>query len=247
MTDLPYGSLTAAEYLRHLRRDADDLIAALRKGPLDAPVPTCPEWTVRELAAHLGGVHEWVCRLITDGPNERQHGTIAGEVSDWYAERVDQLLRLLRGTDPDQPCWSPQDGNHRVAFWCRRQAHEVAMHRADARFALHEKPVYQAELAADGIGEVLDILIPRMSAFKGPPPLTAPLRLRCTDGPQSWLLTPNPDGPPHATRDPATGAAVEVSGTASDLLFRLWKRPADVVIDGDRNIAEQFLGAALTS
>jgi len=242
MTDLPYGSLAPAEYLVHLRRDIDDLTSALREGPLDAQIPACPDWTVRDLAAHLGGVHEYVCKVIATGPGRRQHGTISGDVADWYAARADTMLRLLADLDPDQQCWTHQQGNERVAYWCRRQAHEVAMHRADARFAVGEKPVYDADLAVDGIGEMLDLWMPRLSAQGHPPTLTATLRLRRIDGPNSWLLIPDPTGPPQ-TMGPthAEPATAEISGTASELLFRLWNRPADVLIGGDRDVAEPFL------
>ena len=34
------------------------LAAGAGAGP-DDPVPSCPEWTVRDLVRHLGGVHRW--------------------------------------------------------------------------------------------------------------------------------------------------------------------------------------------
>lgn len=35
-------------------REAALLADALRAAPLTAPVPTCPDWTLRDLAAHVG-------------------------------------------------------------------------------------------------------------------------------------------------------------------------------------------------
>ena len=33
---------------------------------LSDPVPTCPEWTVRQLVEHLGGVHRWATMIISE-------------------------------------------------------------------------------------------------------------------------------------------------------------------------------------
>jgi mycothiol maleylpyruvate isomerase-like protein len=40
----------------HLARDGARM-AALARGDLAVPVPTCPEWTLRDLLEHCGFVH----------------------------------------------------------------------------------------------------------------------------------------------------------------------------------------------
>lgn len=248
MTDYPYGVLSPADYLPYLREEGARFTAALRIGPLDARVPTCPEWTVRELAAHLGGVHEWVCAIVTTGPEDRRNGAIEGDPADWYEERLRRLIDTLVEVGPDHECWTHQRDNRRSGYWFRRQAHEISMHRADAELAISTATEYPTALAADGIGEVLDIWLPRLAKYRGPQPLTAPLSLRATDTAERWLLTPHEDGPPTPAGPHATGdSAAEVSGSVSNLLFHLWKRPSTVDIIGDRACAEEFLGAALTS
>ena len=42
-------------------------LADAADGRLDRPVPTCPEWTVANLVAHLGGVYAWVGRVVAAG------------------------------------------------------------------------------------------------------------------------------------------------------------------------------------
>jgi uncharacterized protein (TIGR03083 family) len=248
VTDYPYGILPPDDYVAYMRQQAAGFASALRTGPLDVRVPSCPEWTVRELAAHLGGVHEWVCAIVTTGRQDRRHGPIEGEPAEWYERRAAQLLDALLDNGPDHECWTHQRDNRRTGYWFRRQAHEIAMHRADAALAISGSAAYPAELAADGIGEVLDIWMPRMAKYRGPQPLRAPVSLRATDTSHRWLLSPEPDAPPKAIGPHATGDSVaEVSGSAADLLFLLWKRPSTVDVIGDRACAEEFLGAALTS
>jgi uncharacterized protein (TIGR03083 family) len=240
--------LSPDDYVPYLRQEAAHFTTALRTRPLDARVPSCPEWTVRELAAHLGGVHEWVCAVLTTGPQDRRDGPIEGDPGDWYEQRVAQLIATLTEVGVHHECWTHQRDNRRSGYWFRRQAHEISMHRADADLAFVGTAAYPAELAADGIGEVLDIWLPRMAKYRGPQPLPAPLSLRAIDTSHRWLLTPQKAAPPMATGPHATGdSAAEVTGTAADLLFLLWKRPSTVDISGDRMCAREFLGAALTS
>ena len=46
------------DYLTHLAHDGSRM-AELARGDLDAPVPTCPEWTLKDLLEHTGQVHRW--------------------------------------------------------------------------------------------------------------------------------------------------------------------------------------------
>ncbi len=42
--------------------------AAGSTGP-DAPVPSCPDWAVRDLVRHTGGVHRWATGVVADAPH----------------------------------------------------------------------------------------------------------------------------------------------------------------------------------
>ena len=48
------------ECVDRLAFEVDQFVALLDTADLDAPVPTCPEWTVTDLAVHLGIIHRWV-------------------------------------------------------------------------------------------------------------------------------------------------------------------------------------------
>jgi hypothetical protein len=49
--------MTPDEYVAALRSNARALVTAAREAPMDAPVPSCPGWTMHDLLRHLG-VHQ---------------------------------------------------------------------------------------------------------------------------------------------------------------------------------------------
>ncbi|MEQ4204048.1 maleylpyruvate isomerase family mycothiol-dependent enzyme [Actinopolymorpha sp. B9G3] len=264
MTDQPYGSFTPREYQAFIRTAAAELQAAVRVGPEDTPVPACPGWTLRDLVAHLGAVHEWAASIVASGAAERPERVApatpptGAELTEWYDQQVRLLLETLARTDPAQACWTHQRGYRVAAYWSRRQAHELAMHLVDAESALGRTPHYDAGLAVDGIGEVLDVWLPRVAAYtKRHPDLAGPLALRCTDRPELWLLAPCPDTAPKITGphlggapQPGAGGPVvaEIRGGAVDLLLALWKRLDldQLTVEGDADVARRFLASALT-
>src|SRR5690606_6071362 len=134
-----------------VRSAADAILAVVRSGDLEATVPSCPGWTVRDVVEHLGGVHRWARQNIVDPSTARpllQSRPAAGEPLDtWFAEGVSALLDTLRATQPDAPCWTFQEGNGFARFWSRRQAHETTMHRVDVESAVGTPSPYDTELA----------------------------------------------------------------------------------------------------
>lgn len=261
MTDHPRGVFTPAQYQAIIRRDADAFRDALAGADPTAGVPACPDWTVRDLAEHLGRVHQWA-RLNASGGQDkatdyRQTTGPAGEdLPVWYEHCVDDLLKVLASTDPSAPRWTFQRGNRVAGFWSRRQSHELAMHRNDLIAAVGGPYHYDPAHAADGVGEVLDVFLFRRKAY-GVPPLDtpAPVLLECTDRAERWLLAPvsgdpeshRADGPTVA--DPAAAAAT-IRGPVAGLLLALWKRQttdtAGLTMDGDVEVATRLLASTLT-
>ncbi len=246
--------LEPGEYLGHIRAAADGVLAALARGPVDVRVPTCPEWTVRDLVEHLGRVHEWVSGIVISGNALEQEPDGLGDgedVSAWYIERVGFLLDALESAGPDRPCGTHQPGNQRALYWFRRQALETATHRVDAELAQERPARFDQELAADGIGEVLDVWIPKISQVMQSPDLGAPVLLACTDRPERWLVSPDGGDThgPELTESQALAAAASVAGQADDLLLVLWnRRQVDdrIALAGDIEIARRFLTSTLT-
>lgn len=58
----PHGNKES--WLAALRADGAAFHTAVENGDLDADVPTCPGWTLRNLAFHVGAVYQRVSQHI---------------------------------------------------------------------------------------------------------------------------------------------------------------------------------------
>lgn len=226
-------------------------LAAVPASGLGAEVRSCPGWDVAKVIRHTGRVHRWAAEHIAGAP-EPSGGPRPPEgpaLLDWYAESLAVLTAELDRHDPSTPV-STFAGPGDVAFWLRRQAHEIAVHRWDAEDAVdpgHAAPFDPAQ-AADGIDEWLEVFVPRFVVDKGdgvPADLVgATVHIHCTDedraeGAGEWLLRLTTDGV-EVERAHAKGDAA-LRGPASDLLLVVWHRAPlstiDVVGDAARAAA----------
>jgi uncharacterized protein (TIGR03083 family) len=226
-----------ADHLAQLE-DAGTRLAAAAVA-LDAEVPPCPQWTVRDVVTHLGGVHRWAASIVRDrldhDPARREEGLAtpgSRDVVEWFREGHTALLDVLRAADPDVRCYTFFAAPTPLAFWARRQAHETAIHRADVESAGGAIAPYPADFAADGIAELLTGFAARRRSFsRVDPPRTLTLNPSDAEG---WTITLAPDGV-HSV--PGGGAAeATVTGTASDIYLWAWNRPAKVAVAGDEDI-----------
>jgi uncharacterized protein (TIGR03083 family) len=210
-----------ARALLTLERLTAEVPVLLAGADLDARVRSCPDWTVRDLVVHLGEVHVWAEQCIRLGdPVERPlAGPESGPsaLATWYRHCADTVVQTLRTTSPDAPCWTFGPPPPEAMFWFRRQAHEAAVHRWDLGTVLSRDLGYPAELAADGVDEVVTVFFPRQVRLRRIPPLARSLAVAVDDGP-TWVLhgdgTGEPDGPADAT----------VTGPADGLVLLLWGR-----------------------
>ena len=103
-----------------------------RDAELDAPVPSCPGWSMRDLVVHLGGVHQWAAHAVVAGnPNLRpEPPTDEGRsgLTAWYRRHAERLVDVLTSTATDAPAWTLDDRDPTAQFWMRRQVHETVMH-----------------------------------------------------------------------------------------------------------------------
>jgi len=224
-------------------------LAAVPASGLGAEVRSCPGWDVAKLIRHTGRVHRWATGHIAgvEEPSGGERPPEGEALLAWYAESLDLLVAELDRHDPAEPV-STFAGPGDVAFWLRRQAHEIAVHRWDATDAVTPGGAapFDPALAADGIDEWLELFVPRFLVDKGdgvPADLVgASLHVHCTDTDGEWLLRLTADGV-ELERAHAKGDAA-LRGPASDLLLAVWHRIplTDVDVVGDADQAQRVLG-----
>jgi uncharacterized protein (TIGR03083 family) len=243
--------LSDAAYLDALDRSTNQVGALAGKLDPALGVPSCPQWSVRDLLEHLGGVHTWARTVIAGGNPKDAKPPLKGDPIEWYDEQATQMLAAMRDVSPDQPCWTFRQDERRAGFWFRRQAHETEMHLLDLAMAAGVSDDYLPALAADAITETFDVMLPRLSRDK-PVAVSAPILLNATDVGTSWLLRPS-ELP--ATLDYSIGAgaesadaAVHVSAPAAALLTGLWRRTPyeQWQVDGDRAVLDRLMSANVT-
>jgi hypothetical protein len=124
------------------------------------------------------------------------------------------------------------------------------MHHVDLDLACGRTPQLAADVAADGVGEVLGVLVHRMHARGHPARLDEPLVLRATDTGDTWVVLPDEGAPRLEQRaSSAEGVRDRVEGPADVLYRMLWHRPVDtaaVRISGDETRVRAFLASRLT-
>ncbi|HWH00653.1 MAG TPA: maleylpyruvate isomerase family mycothiol-dependent enzyme [Pilimelia sp.] len=233
---------TKESWLAALRAEGAAFHAVVQEADGAAPVPSCPEWTVERLTAHLGCVHAWVAehvrRGVTSAPQPLAELELPvpawPETAAWARDQYTTLLSALDRLDPEQPAWNWAPQPKRAAFWHRRMAHETTVHRWDAQLAAGRPEPVEAKLAADGVAEVLDTWLPA-GRRRGPADRHGVVHLAATDIAEEWYVRLRGAGLALLDTDTLLDSAepharVAARGTASDLLLAMWGRvPFDVL------------------
>jgi uncharacterized protein (TIGR03083 family) len=251
--------LIADRYVAEIEVSTAGLAEILAEHDLSLPIPTCPEWTLRQLVTHVGRAHRWAAEItrtrsdafipfreVPDGklPDDR------GEQRAWLRAGAARIAGAAREADSDL-VWS-FTGLVPASFWLRRMAHETLVHRADAQLAVDAEPEpdIEAEVAADAIDEWLMLLTgglgdaeERTNAL----PAGAGLHIHATDdrlgGSGEWMIRHDAGG---LTIEPGHGAGdAALTGPAASLLLVLMRRrpvsdPA-VSVYGDNAVVDGWL------
>jgi uncharacterized protein (TIGR03083 family) len=212
-----------AELGTAVRREGEALLTAASLGT-DVPVPTCGQWAIADLLVHVADVYRYAALIVGQrlGEQPERPGVPDGEPLDVYRDALDELVTALKDADPDTPAWNWTTSEpHVAAFWARRMAHESSVHRFDAQTAHGVVQPIDAELAEDGLDELVDVIVPRVyvrDSITGP---TGTLVLASSDS-ETWYLELQPDG--LARIDPPSTPDATVSGTTSALLLGCYGR-----------------------
>jgi uncharacterized protein (TIGR03083 family) len=222
-------------------------------------VPTCPDWTLRQLVTHVGRAHRWASAIVAtqaaepipfrEVPDGRLPDAPA-ERPSWLRRGAAQLAETVHAAGAG-PVWTHL-GAGPPSYWARRMAHETAVHRADGQIAVGERPVIDPVVAADGIEEWLGMLSPggdsEQAEGAAALPEGAVLHLHVTDEglDGEWLIRGGGPGGITVETGHSKGDTA-VRGPASALLLMLLRRlPADdpqVEVIGDRALLDSWLAA----
>jgi uncharacterized protein (TIGR03083 family) len=219
------------------------LVDAAERAGLDAAVPTCPDWQVRDLLGHQGQVHRWAGTYVitgrTDTDVELEDVPGDGELLDWFRAGHARLVEGINAAPSDLNCWSFLPAPSPLAFWARRQAHETTIHRADAEAAAGKQLDVDPALAVDGLDELLLGFYSRKGGrLVADPALTVGIRATDAGAADAWSVVIGPEGR-DVTRGEANGDCV-ISGSASDLYQFLWNRRdrSAITVDGDPTVLD---------
>ena len=236
------------------------MVDAARDAGLDADVPTCPDWTVRDLMVHTGRVHRHKAEVVRGRYVDSDAAFPPrpdGDVLEWFVEGLDEMLDVFDAADLDAPSWTWCDHEHNADWWVRRMAHETAIHGADALITAERTPTVDEWLAIDGVDEILDEFmagIPEWGTVK-----VGDKTVALEAGGRRWGLrtaTFSGIGPESGTaheglvavlRDDAVDPEAVVRTDPETLYLWLWGRGElpDEAIAGDRSVVDHVRAVAV--
>jgi uncharacterized protein (TIGR03083 family) len=243
------GMLTGMRIVDHLAvldHDGRRLADVAERAGVDAEVPTCPGWRLRDLLLHLSGVHRWAASYVSTGNSrpctDTEEAAFFALVPDdelvgWFRDGHRALVDALASADETMICWTFLPAPSPLAFWARRQAHETAIHRADAESVITGVPEWDPTFAADGIDELLNGFFSRSRSGLVADPAVS-MAVAATDADAAWTMNIGPD-----SRRAVAGAGpadLTVAGPAAHLYLLLWNRRGTEGLDvqGDRAVLE---------
>jgi uncharacterized protein (TIGR03083 family) len=203
------------DYDATITAEGEALAAAAAAGDLESAVPGT-DWTLVDLLDHVGRLSwYWSGRIRTAGGGEfyatdRPEGV---DHATWIRDGVGTMQEQLAAAadDAEIKTWA---GLQPPSWLRRRMAHELTVHRWDAEAAGGTPSPIDADLAADGIDELLSEFLPAADLAS----VDGTLHLHATDGDGEWFI----DG--HDWVRAHTKADVAVRGPTADLLLVAWGR-----------------------
>jgi len=235
-----------------------DLVA---RNDQDMRIPTCPDWTLRQLATHVGRAHRWAAeivgtrsarfiefRSVPDG--KAPHG--AGAQADWLTAGAGRLTDAVRAAG-DAQVWAFTT-LAAASFWARRMVHETLVHLADVQLAAGEVVEIPADLGADAIDEWLTVMSPLNNGgndLASILPAGTAIDVQATRPQCEWLVRHSAEGVQvlaDPDPDPERGLRagdVTLSGPSGDVLLVLMRRmpvtSPSVRVSGDSALLHRWL------
>jgi uncharacterized protein (TIGR03083 family) len=205
----------------------------IRSSDQSTHVPTCPEWTIKQLFRHVGRGNRWSAQIIAEqrdsalDPRDVRDGKPPDgddAAIDWLNAGARLIIDSVDRVGAQARVWTFR-GPRPAGWWIRRRLHEVTVHRADAAFAVGDEFHVAPELAADAVSEWVELVA---SDRQAQPALQRgqTMHLHATDdglGPTGeWTIVHDEDGVSWS-HDHNKGD-VALRGSARDLLLAITRR-----------------------
>ncbi|MBI2704999.1 MAG: maleylpyruvate isomerase family mycothiol-dependent enzyme [Actinobacteria bacterium] len=210
-------------------REATAFIDAVAAGPMGESIPSCPAWTMADLAEHVGTFMGWWTAVICEGAGrakpDHDDGPEPDQLLAWLSKIHGDMVDVLGSSTPDIEIWTWADDKS-VAFAGRRIANELGIHRYDAQLARGTQRPLDADLAASIIDEIETIvgINGDLSAVSG-----ETIHLHATDGDGEWVIEMYPHG--FRLRREHAKSDLALRGAVSDLALTLYGRPTIATIE----------------
>ena len=227
----------------------------IRAGDPSTPIPTCPDWTLKQLFRHVGRGNRWAAQIIHDrrmdalDPREVHDGKPPDDPDaaiEWLNDGAQLVIDAVEGVGSGTKVWTFL-GPRPAGWWIRRRVHEATVHRADAAQALGVDYELSPELAGDGISEWLERVAVQSKPQSPPLPAGQTLHLHATDPvlgvTGEWTITSDEEGISWS-HEHAKGT-VALRGPAKDLLLAIVRRrtaaEAGIEVFGDTAVWDRWL------
>ena len=251
---MPLTVLDEATYHAELLESTDRIAEILSSAEPALRVTTCPDWTLSDLALHVGRAHRWAQR-ITETRAQKPIDMSAlnlglpattSRYGAWLCAGATAFSAAVQSASTRAAVWSWSD-DHSVGFWLRKITHDTIIHRIDAELTVGLRPSLPPPTAADGVTDLLAAIATLSNdghpdpIFKGLRGLGETLLLQATDTADDWFVTRTPEG---VRWTPGRGAAdAIVRGDAFNLLLALYRRAPIQTVDvmGNQTLVEHWI------
>jgi len=186
---------SAVDYVAHVRAESARFAECLADADLDQMVPTCPRWNAADLLWHLTEVQLFWAAIVEGRLTEPEAAdaskpsrlTDRSDLLTLLATAGERLTNCLETVPFDTAVWT-WAADKTVGFVARRQAHEALVHRLDAEMLVVDATPIDAALAADGVDEILTVMIGAVPSWAHFVEDGQSLRVEADDVGSAWNL-----------------------------------------------------------
>jgi uncharacterized protein (TIGR03083 family) len=198
------AALDEATYHAGLLESTERIAEILTSAEPALWVTTCPDWTLSDLALHVGRAHRWAQRItetraqkpIDMSAIDLGLPAITTRYGAWLCSGATAFSAAVQIAGTRTPVWSWSE-DQSVGFWLRKITHDTIIHRIDAELTVGLRPSLPPQMASDGVAPAITTLSTAGHPdpiFEGLRGLGETLQLQATDTADEWFVTRMPEG-----------------------------------------------------